>query len=254
MKAADRKARRPQADAQSPEAGWPVPDPARPFRTQETIRGSRFIVTLGYAPTPEAAKRFIEAVRAEFSDATHNCWAWRSGAPGSTAHMGASDDGEPKGTAGRPMLAVLQHCPIGDAAVVVTRYFGGTLLGTGGLVRAYSGMVKRAVDEAPTRMKVAATCITIAFASRHLAEVQRILERAGAASVQKRFLPPSAGPADCLQSPAANAQTARGPGPDMGYESMVEVTAEVPEAQRQQVLAAVRRACAGRVRMDPDPA
>ena len=109
-----------------------VPDlaPGQIHRAEETIHRSRFIVTIARVTSPEEAKAFIEEVRTEHAQATHNCWAFVAGSPGSTAHVGASDDGEPKGTAGRPMLTVLLHCGVGEIAAVVTRYFGGILLGT----------------------------------------------------------------------------------------------------------------------------
>lgn len=103
------------------------------------------MTTLGYTPSEAEARAFIHRVRAEFSDASHNCWAYLVGLPGSTGTVGMSDDGEPHGTAGRPMLTVLTHCGLGDVTAVVTRYFGGTKLGKGGLVRAYSGGVQKAL-------------------------------------------------------------------------------------------------------------
>ena len=87
-------------------------------------------------------------------DATHHCWAYVVGAPGSTDRIGLSDDGEPHGTAGRPMLMVLQHSDVGDVVAVVTRYYGGTKLGTGGLVKAYGGAVQLALESAPRAMHV----------------------------------------------------------------------------------------------------
>jgi len=98
----------------------------------------------------EEAKVFIGRIRAEFADASHNVPAYLVGHGSSViAHCG--DDGEPSGTAGRPMLAVLQGSGLGDVAVVVTRYFGGTKLGTGGLVRAYGGAARTALAALPTR-------------------------------------------------------------------------------------------------------
>ncbi|HEX9115489.1 MAG TPA: YigZ family protein, partial [Anaerolineae bacterium] len=128
--------------------------PAARVRVEEVILRSRFITTVSVAPTVEGARSFVSEMRAEFSDATHNCFAFLVGPPGSSAQAGMSDDGEPAGTAGRPMLAVLSGCGAGDIAVVVTRYFGGTKLGTGGLVRAYSGGVKAALAELPLTEKV----------------------------------------------------------------------------------------------------
>lgn len=128
-------------------ARYPVP--AGIHRVETVVQRSRFITTVGPAPTVEAARAFMAAVRGEFADATHNCWAYLVGPPGQTAQVGFSDDGEPHGTAGRPMLDVLVHSGVGDIVAVVTRYFGGVLLGKGGLVRAYSGGVKLALVNLP---------------------------------------------------------------------------------------------------------
>ena len=101
---------------------------------------SRFIATTFPVNSEEEAISFLEAVRKKYWDATHNCSAYVIGR--NQELQRCSDDGEPNGTAGRPMLEVLLGEGIHNMAVVVTRYFGGTLLGTGGLVRAYSGAVK----------------------------------------------------------------------------------------------------------------
>lgn len=130
------------------------PIPAARHRVEEEIKRSRFITTVGYTPTVDAARAFIAEVSAEFADASHNCWAYVVGPPGSTGQVGMSDAGEPHGTAGRPMLTVLLHSGIGDICAVVTRYFGGTLLGKGGLVRAYSGGVQLALASLPTAERV----------------------------------------------------------------------------------------------------
>lgn len=128
--------------------------PASQHRVDEKIRRSHFITTVGPAATVEEARAFISAMKDEFDAANHNCWAYVVGPPGSTAKAGMSDDGEPHGTAGRPMLTVLLHCGIGDVVAVVTRYFGGVKLGKGGLVRAYSGGVKTALQTLPQIQKI----------------------------------------------------------------------------------------------------
>jgi uncharacterized YigZ family protein len=128
--------------------------PAVEHRVEEEIKRSRFITTVAHTPTVDAAREFIARVSAEFADANHNCWAYVVGPPGSTAQIGMSDDGEPHGTAGRPMLTVLLHSDLGDVSAVVTRYFGGTLLGKGGLVKAYSGGVQLALTGLPTIERV----------------------------------------------------------------------------------------------------
>lgn len=116
--------------------------PAATHRTELVISRSRFIATVAHAASPADARAFIDAMRAEFPDATHNCWAYVAGPPGDTAQIGMSDAGEPHGTAGRPMLDVLLHSGVGEVAAVVTRYYGGVKLGTGGLVKAYGGAVQ----------------------------------------------------------------------------------------------------------------
>ena len=121
--------------------------PAAEARVAITVVNSRFIATAAPVFSVEAARAFVSRVRAEFADASHNVPAYVIG-HGATTIAHCHDDGEPAGTAGRPVLAVLQGSGLGDVAVVVTRYFGGAKLGTGGLVRAYAGTAKLALDNA----------------------------------------------------------------------------------------------------------
>jgi len=143
------------------------PIPAATCRTEETILRSRFITTLAHADTVEKAKAFISEISQEFSDTNHNCWAFLVGPPGDTSHVGMSDAGEPHGTAGRPMLNVLLGSGVGDIVAVVTRYFGGTKLGKGGLVRAYGSGVKAALEalERAELVQTATLRVTIAYAA-----------------------------------------------------------------------------------------
>lgn len=106
---------------------------------------SRFIATVRRVETEEEAMRFVEEMKKKYWDARHNCSAFVIGSRGELTRC--SDDGEPSGTAGRPMLEVLLGEGIRNIAVVVTRYFGGVLLGTGGLVRAYTQAVKAGLEE-----------------------------------------------------------------------------------------------------------
>ena len=101
---------------------------------------SRFIATVRPVKTEKEADQFVEEMRKKYWDARHNCWAFILGER--QEFKRCSDDGEPSQTAGKPMMDVLTGAGLTDVAVVVTRYFGGTLLGTGGLVRAYSGAVQ----------------------------------------------------------------------------------------------------------------
>jgi uncharacterized YigZ family protein len=133
-------------------ARYPVPS-AR-HRVEQSIERSRFICTVQRVASPEDAHAFLKEMNAEFPDATHNCWAFVAGPPGSTSRIGMSDAGEPHGTAGRPMLTVLLHSGIGEIAAIVTRYYGGTKLGTGGLVKAYGGVVQLALESLPLTERV----------------------------------------------------------------------------------------------------
>lgn len=130
------------------------PIPVGPHRVEEVIQRSRFITTGTRAAKADEAHAFVDAIRREFPDATHNCWAFVAGPPGSTAAVGMSDDGEPHGTAGRPMLTTLLHSGIGEIVAVCTRYYGGTKLGTGGLSRAYSGGVNLLLQSLPTQLLI----------------------------------------------------------------------------------------------------
>lgn len=119
-------------------------------RVESTVSRSRFVTTAARAPDAAAAHAFVESVREEIPDATHHCWAFVAGPPGSTTHMGMSDAGEPHGTAGRPMLTALLHGGVGEIVVVCSRYFGGVKLGTGGLARAYADAVNLVLASLPT--------------------------------------------------------------------------------------------------------
>ena len=154
--------------------GFPVP--SRIHRVEEAIQRSRFITTVARAPSPEAAHSFVQRMRDEFPDATHNCWAFVAGPPASTASIGMSDDGEPHGTAGRPMLTTLLHSGVGEIVAVTTRYYGGTKLGTGGLSRAYSGGVKLALESLPVEELVARAEVEIVVGYPHVDGLQRLLD------------------------------------------------------------------------------
>ncbi len=160
---------------------YSVPDlaPGERHQAEDLIRRSRFIVSIARAGTPEEAKAFVESVRAEHARATHNCWAYVAGPPGDTARVGASDDGEPKGTAGRPMLAALLGSGVGDIVAVVTRYFGGILLGTGGLVHAYQGTVKLGLEGLPLCQKVPEARMLVSVEQSQSALFMRALGHAG---------------------------------------------------------------------------
>lgn len=110
------------------------------------IKKSRFIARAGEAEDREQAMALLERMQSRFPDARHHCWAYQLGSPHSPFSAAMNDDGEPSGTAGRPILNVIQHKEIGNLMVVVSRYFGGVKLGAGGLVRAYSAAAEQAVS------------------------------------------------------------------------------------------------------------
>ncbi|MBO7368969.1 MAG: YigZ family protein [Clostridia bacterium] len=123
---------------------------------ETTIERSRFIASVAPVKSEEEAKAFVDSIRKKFPDATHNCYAY-------IAERGAysrySDDGEPSGTAGPPILDVIKNNSLLDTAIVVTRYFGGIKLGTGGLTRAYGGVAAQGVTQAGiVKMSVALNC------------------------------------------------------------------------------------------------
>ncbi len=151
--------------------------PAGRCRTEFIEKKSRFITTLARVETVEEAEAFLAEIRKEFPDATHNCAAYRIKDPLVERFF---DDGEPGGTAGMPMLDVLKKQELFDVAVVVTRYFGGILLGAGGLVRAYSKGAADGVKEAGTALMEQGVRLKLCCAYHLYDRVQRMreLERA----------------------------------------------------------------------------
>ena len=135
---------------------------------------SRFIASLVPVSTEEEAEDYIAAVRKKYYDARHNCYAYIIG--NNAEKKKCSDDGEPSGTAGRPMLEVLEKNDLTNALVVVTRYFGGTLLGTGGLLRAYQGAAIEAVNKAVISKKVAGRAFTVRCPYTMLGKFERYTE------------------------------------------------------------------------------
>lgn len=134
---------------------------------------SRFIATVRPVAGEEEAAAFVEEMKKKYYDARHNCSAFVIGSRAQITR--SSDDGEPSGTAGRPMLEVLMGSGIRNVAAVVTRYFGGTLLGTGGLVRAYSGVLKEALAKCETARQRFGVRIQIRTDYNAVGKIQHIL-------------------------------------------------------------------------------
>jgi uncharacterized YigZ family protein len=202
-----------------------MPDPTPPrivpaarASTEIRVSNSRFIAQAAPAATVAAARGFLAEIRAAMPDATHHVYAYRIG-HGATTTEGQSDAGEPPGTAGRPALTVLRGSGLGDVVLVVTRYFGGTLLGTGGLVQAYTESAKAVLAVLPRAEKIAYAhlMVTVSYAAYEL----------------------------------ARRQVAAHAGELIGEDFAVEVTLEVrlPVAQAPPLTAALTEATAGQARI-----
>jgi len=150
------------------------PVPLRETRRELIVVNSRFIATLAPVFSVEQAKAFVARIRQEFADATHNVPAYLVG-NGASVIEHCSDDGEPSGTAGRPALTVLKGSGLGDSAVVVTRYFGGTKLGTGGLVRAYSEAVRTVLADAPRAERIPTLTVLVELPYRWIERLRRLV-------------------------------------------------------------------------------
>lgn len=133
--------------AQTTSETYPVPEKAAEAETE--IRRSRFIARAVPVASRDEALDVVERARRDHPQARHHCWAYVIGAPGRATSAAMNDDGEPSGTAGKPILGVIEHKAIGDIAVVVIRYFGGVKLGAGGLVRAYAGATEAVLSALP---------------------------------------------------------------------------------------------------------
>ncbi|MEM8530004.1 MAG: YigZ family protein [Chloroflexota bacterium] len=149
--------------------------PSDQARVEIRVVNSRFIGSVAPVTTVEEAKSFIAGIRAEMPDANHHVYAYIIG-HGATTTQGMSDDGEPSGTAGRPALSVVRGSGLGDVAVVVTRYFGGTLLGTGGLVHAYSEATKEVLAIVPREQKIERQTVIFTVPYAAYESTQRLIE------------------------------------------------------------------------------
>jgi uncharacterized YigZ family protein len=149
--------------------------PAEETRTEITVVNSRFVATLSPAFNVDDAKKFVTKIKSEFRDASHNVSAFVIG-HGQSIITHCSDNGEPSGTAGRPVLAVLQGSGLGDVVVVVTRYFGGTKLGKGGLVRSYGDAVRSVLKLTPLAQKVPTHTVMMALPYSHYDRVRNLIK------------------------------------------------------------------------------
>lgn len=161
--------------------------PLEPVQTEILVVNSRFITNLEYAGSVEEARAHLARVRGHHPTATHNVSAFIIG-HGNSIITHCSDDGEPSGTAGRPALAVLQGSGLGNVSVVVTRYFGGTLLGTGGLVRAYGDAVREVLKGVKFAALLPTTTLMFITPYRLYDQVLRLIEAHNGQVLDTAFL------------------------------------------------------------------
>jgi uncharacterized YigZ family protein len=155
------------------------------LRKETKVRGSRFIATAVPVSTRDQAEDSIHHIRKEFHDATHHCYAYRTGIDGAGVRF--NDDGEPSGTAGKPILAAIDKFGLTDVLVVVTRYFGGTRLGVGGLIRAYHGAAEVALSHADRVVRFVTDTIEVSFPHGYIGNVMHVVSREGAKIADTRY-------------------------------------------------------------------
>lgn len=165
----------------------PYPVPAESVSFSEEIKKSRFITLLAYTEGVEAAKSFINDVKSQHPTARHHCWAFVAGTPTDSQQLGFSDDGEPAGTAGKPILAQLLGSGVGEITAVVVRYYGGIMLGTGGLVKAYGGGVQQALKLLSIHEKVPLREFTLQCDYAQLTLVENLLQQVGGHILQSNY-------------------------------------------------------------------
>ena len=141
------------------------------------VQGSQFVAVASPSRTREEAEEFVEGIRRQYHDATHHCFAYRCGPSGNVFRF--NDDGEPSGTAGKPILNAIDRVRLTDLCVVVTRYFGGTKLGVGGLARAYAGAAEQALARADVVTRYELDSFRISFPHRHIGTVMHVASRLG---------------------------------------------------------------------------
>nr|WP_314426616.1 IMPACT family protein [uncultured Erwinia sp.] len=165
---------------------WEIP--AESCSYSEEIKKSRFITLLAHTDGVEAARAFVQQIKQEHPGARHHCWAWVAGAPDDSQKLGFSDDGEPSGTAGKPMLAQLMGNNIGEITAVVVRYYGGIQLGTGGLVKAYGGGVQQALRLLTRKNKVPMLNFLLVCDYAQLGDIERLIARFDGQLLNSEFL------------------------------------------------------------------
>lgn len=172
---------------EAPETAAAYPVPAGVGEGESTVRRSRFVARVGRARSRNQALRFVQDAKERLPGAAHYCWAFNAGAPGSTGQVGASDAGEPPGTAGRSMLAYLLRSGVGEVVAVCARYYGGVKLGTGGLARAYSDSAKQALAACPKKTNIERVTVRVAVPYASVDRVERLWAKLDATVREREF-------------------------------------------------------------------
>jgi uncharacterized YigZ family protein len=160
--------------------------PAQLAQVELEVKRSKFLTFAAPAVNRQEAEDFIRTLRKQHPQANHVCWAYIAGDPDTTIRS-MSDDGEPSGTAGMPMLKVLEYSGYGDIVVAVVRYFGGTKLGTGGLQRAYSDAVSLVLTALSMTLKVHRTTLQLAYDYTYDGSISRLLERYDIEDIESNY-------------------------------------------------------------------
>ena len=189
------------------------------FSTETKVRGSRFLAEAIPVEDRSAAEGSLEVTRRRFYDATHHCYAYRIGPAGEVYRI--HDDGEPGNSAGRPILAAIDRTPLTNVLVIVTRYFGGTKLGVGGLVRAYGEAAATALAGAGVQTRYLTTECSIRFDHPHISTVMRTV-----AALQVKIL-------------------------ETAYDDQVTMRLEVRRGNAQKLAADLIEATHGQLTIDP---
>ena len=155
------------------------------FRAEIKVKGSRFIARAVPVRSPESVQFALDTIRREDRDARHHCTAYRLGPSGDDFRF--NDDGEPSGTAGRPIFRQIEGHDLTNTLVVVTRYFGGTKLGTGGLIRAYSDAAREALDHAPVDVIVRRKPVSVKFAYADTSPAMHTISRFDAEILETEY-------------------------------------------------------------------
>lgn len=161
--------------------------PCEDIVVEEEIKHSRFISFLFHCDSFEKFKLVLNDIKRDYPGASHYCSAFVAGAPDDSVLIGSSDDGEPAGSAGRPMLAVLQGANIGEVGAVVVRYYGGTKLGVGGLVRAYTSGLRQGLTKVATQLKQLRYPARLQCDYSQLRDIEHLLQQVDAVVINKQF-------------------------------------------------------------------